>query len=586
MADHHSKRIRLTLPPITAPSIPAHIQPPNGIPPIYQLPLHGPPPPPPPSLRVSVSLPPLSQKVDSLPPVLPAPFTPQIPLPQGIPELPPIDSLGPIHLSPISTQYNSNPMSVSSILSSSEEDSYTTNLPPISQPNLHLDVIDSKHIEIETQLNHHRQIEIVDSLSNHRHRNHIEVLDSDTNHDNEIEGLESQPHHPIEAIDSPKSPVALEESSIPETTISYMNNENEAIYEDNLSIAASISNEFHYDQEFEPRRRKLIVHNDEALNMRGVEEKRLGYIVYNPKEILPPLEFHENGLLEVWISSQHLTWDNSKVRKRWLWGTDVYSDDSDVVAVLIHTGNFIPKLPKSQWISSCPDHDLCVTIRVLPKLVQYTSTMRNRIKSRSWGNHHGVSFKIEGVRKMKEGEAYGRARGGGRKQRLQRFHRLKRLAFGENKDNRIASDQSALLGFNIDGDPCFKYIPQLMANQEKLLRQLRSDVMFLENDEERYEISYDPRSDRYRFAVVLPSIQLGEHIPLTRQDDSYPLIPFLPLEKLNLEETLRDDLTLQDLEWNIVGVIIKDRINTTQSLLIVLKRVFWRKRAHEVISPR
>ena len=28
----------------------------------------------------------------------------------------------------------------------------------------------------------------------------------------------------------------------------------------------------------------------------------------------------------------HLTWDNQKVRKRELWGTDIYTDDSDVVA--------------------------------------------------------------------------------------------------------------------------------------------------------------------------------------------------------------------------------------------------------------
>jgi hypothetical protein len=59
---------------------------------------------------------------------------------------------------------------------------------------------------------------------------------------------------------------------------------------------------------------------------------KLGHVIYNSKEILPPLEFHENGLLEVWIESKYLTWFNEKVRKHFLWGTDVYSDDSDVVA--------------------------------------------------------------------------------------------------------------------------------------------------------------------------------------------------------------------------------------------------------------
>jgi hypothetical protein len=66
----------------------------------------------------------------------------------------------------------------------------------------------------------------------------------------------------------------------------------------------------------------------------------LGHLIYNSKEILPPLEFHENGLLEIWIESKYLTWFNDKVRKYFLWGTDVYSDDSDVVAG-INLLNFI-----------------------------------------------------------------------------------------------------------------------------------------------------------------------------------------------------------------------------------------------------
>ena len=69
--------------------------------------------------------------------------------------------------------------------------------------------------------------------------------------------------------------------------------------------------------------------------------------------------------------------------------------------VLIHTGHYTPPQSLSEWTSNYPDHDLCVTIRVLPKLVQYTSTVRDGYRSRSWGNHHGVSYKIESVCKMK-----------------------------------------------------------------------------------------------------------------------------------------------------------------------------------------
>lgn len=36
--------------------------------------------------------------------------------------------------------------------------------------------------------------------------------------------------------------------------------------------------------------------------------------------------------MEVRIASPYLTYDNIKVKKRELWGTDIYTDDSDVVA--------------------------------------------------------------------------------------------------------------------------------------------------------------------------------------------------------------------------------------------------------------
>jgi hypothetical protein len=36
--------------------------------------------------------------------------------------------------------------------------------------------------------------------------------------------------------------------------------------------------------------------------------------------------------VEVRIASPYLTYDNIKVKRRELWGTDIYTDDSDVVA--------------------------------------------------------------------------------------------------------------------------------------------------------------------------------------------------------------------------------------------------------------
>lgn len=49
-----------------------------------------------------------------------------------------------------------------------------------------------------------------------------------------------------------------------------------------------------------------------------------------------------------------------------------------------------------------PEHDIQITVRVLPKLKHYTSTIQHRIKSREWGNNHdGVSLCVENVEILK-----------------------------------------------------------------------------------------------------------------------------------------------------------------------------------------
>ncbi|OZJ01581.1 hypothetical protein BZG36_05400 [Bifiguratus adelaidae] len=187
------------------------------------------------------------------------------------------------------------------------------------------------------------------------------------------------------------------------------------------------------------KRPELIINNDLVKkSVEGLPETWLefnpwhqGKHLYTPNLLLPNLEAHPNGLLEVRIPAPYLSFGNIKVRRRALWGTDVYTDDSDIVAMLVHTGSFIPPcediegiptltptLPRAvirhpgEDISSTsmkpdyPDGDLAVTLRVMPRLQKYASTIRNRVKSREWGNNHdGMSLMIEKVTVLKRGEA-------------------------------------------------------------------------------------------------------------------------------------------------------------------------------------
>ena len=128
-------------------------------------------------------------------------------------------------------------------------------------------------------------------------------------------------------------------------------------------------------------------------------------------------------------------WDKQSLAQRKLWGTDVYTDDSDVLAMCVHAGWLeAPSLPGvPAWLGgggatraahawselsnradgapqpSKPDSallsaavhatcDLAVVLRIAPKLIFYKGSHRGGLRSRSWGNtHDGASLVVESV---------------------------------------------------------------------------------------------------------------------------------------------------------------------------------------------
>jgi hypothetical protein len=97
-------------------------------------------------------------------------------------------------------------------------------------------------------------------------------------------------------------------------------------------------------------------------------------------------------------------------KERKVWGTEVYTDDSDLIAVLVHSGFLLPSpYPSSSSPPSMTEKmekdtaasGLLVTCRVIGRLVRYISTERNGLRSRGWGNgHDGGSLVVEGVKRV------------------------------------------------------------------------------------------------------------------------------------------------------------------------------------------
>lgn len=188
----------------------------------------------------------------------------------------------------------------------------------------------------------------------------------------------------------------------------------------------------------------------------------------------------EGSSLMVKVGKQHLTRAAREeiTSRRAVWGTDVYTDDSDVLAACIHGGwirgewpedidvellgldegigadikdvrggkkgrgkepsppqrrdsDFLEAPPKTGPVQVPEGQDMHVMVLIMPKLEKYASTVRFGIKSREWGgklgrdgqrsSHDGLSFMIQSIRFVTNGAGpQSRLRGRDRRERMRK----------------------------------------------------------------------------------------------------------------------------------------------------------------------
>ena len=162
---------------------------------------------------------------------------------------------------------------------------------------------------------------------------------------------------------------------------------------------------------------------------------------------------------------------------RCLWGTDVYTDDSDPLAACIHSGwirgewgedvdtdllfedrfnsngiegdggdgegdsaDVLFEPPKAGPVLPPVGRDLHITLLLLPPLEGYASTTSWGIRSRGWaGNHDGMSFKVLRVEWVDEGTGKGEEKSAeGRRKRLRGRTRLMReMKLGSREEGKV-----------------------------------------------------------------------------------------------------------------------------------------------------
>jgi hypothetical protein len=96
--------------------------------------------------------------------------------------------------------------------------------------------------------------------------------------------------------------------------------------------------------------------------------------------------------VEVVIPADDCTGHNKQVKSRQLWGDGVYTDDSDLVAVLMHAGYYAA----TTALNPPQVAAFHAVVELLPPQARYPSSLRNSVRSRAWmAKVEGCSFKVE-----------------------------------------------------------------------------------------------------------------------------------------------------------------------------------------------
>lgn len=272
----------------------------------------------------------------------------------------------------------------------------------------------------------------------------------------------------------------------------------------------------------------------------------------------------ESVVVEVCIPASAVTSSNRQVRARQLWGTNVYTDDSDLVAVLMHTGYYLP-------CSSQPPPaivELRAFVRPLPPQDGYDSKARNSIRSRAWGAaRSGCSYHIDGCKAITPAglavdldASVNRAPAA-----VPTFVQsaearvLNTRSAANNQERRQRFVQEVTLQYNLCNEPWLKYSMNAVADRGLNMSQLtsarlRKEVLFLETHAERYELSCDhwavaepPEEDDYKWVKCKKP-----HTLTALQQLGLPL----PAEET---EPMYDKIKWEGLRWSNAGVQVNGK---------------------------
>ena len=279
--------------------------------------------------------------------------------------------------------------------------------------------------------------------------------------------------------------------------------------------------------------------------------------LYKPFYSLPDLTPYLGDIIEVRVAAEFLSSLNKAYIENRIWGSDIYTSDSDMVCVLQHSGIY-----NINDYTPTEIEGVSLYLRVSKARTAYNSSLKNGVRSKKLNNYQGHSIRVEGHSSRKflgtEEELKAMA---SRMPSNSEYKRKKpnpqRLA-----DNMYYTEFNMV--FNLSSEMWLAYSLPAICDKGRDFKdftsyRLKKSVLYIETANQRFEISLnfmDHNNDDYLFEEY-ETYKIAEVLDPIQKDNDFMREEKVPLDDKYVK-VIYNMIDWHDLLWGENCLKIKD----------------------------
>ena len=289
----------------------------------------------------------------------------------------------------------------------------------------------------------------------------------------------------------------------------------------------------------------------------SLDKQAKDHFLYKPFYSLPDLTPYLGEIIEVRVAAEFLSSLNKAYVENRIWGSDIYTSDSDIVCVLQHSGFY--------HINDYTPTDiegLSIYLRVSRTRAAYNSSLKNGVRSKKLNNYQGHSIKVEGFSNRNFLGTEEELKAMAAKMPSNSEYKRKKPNPQRLADNMYYTEFNMV--FNLSSEMWLAYSLPAICDKGRDFKdftsyRLKKNVLYIETPNQRFEISLnfmDHNNDDYLFEEY-ETYKIAEVLePITKDND------FMREEKIPLNDkyvkVIYNMVDWHDLLWGENSLKIKD----------------------------